>query len=69
MQLGEGREDTRRRLQRSELMVDKYKNVFDATLEALIEARLLVVSQETAIPESNKVIVTVEVAHEILIRN
>ena len=69
VQLGEGREDTRRRLQRSELMVDKYKNVFDATLEALIEARLLVVSQETAIPESNKNIVTVEVAHEILIRN
>ncbi len=69
VQLGEGREDTRRRLQRSELMVDKYKNVFDATLEALIEARLLVVSQETAIPESNKDIVTVEVAHQILIRN
>ncbi|AFZ38261.1 WD-40 repeat-containing protein (plasmid) [Stanieria cyanosphaera PCC 7437] len=88
VQLGEGTEDTRRRLQISELIVDKYKDVFDATLQTLIEARLLVVSRETTFPtpkplpyqekedkpeeESNsnrENIVTVEVAHEILIRN
>jgi WD40 repeat protein len=37
---------TRRRLPISELLVDKYKDVLDSTLQALIEARLIVVSAE-----------------------
>jgi energy-coupling factor transporter ATP-binding protein EcfA2 len=104
VQLGEGTEDTRRRLQISELIVDKYRDVFDATLQTLIEARLLVVSREITnlaeisgiigfgtanipaelkfkavrlvfskliaySPTEGEDVVTVEVAHEILIRN
>lgn len=38
--------NTRRRLPISELLVDKYKEVLDSTLQALIEARLIVVSAE-----------------------
>ncbi|MEM7712401.1 MAG: caspase family protein [Cyanobacteria bacterium P01_A01_bin.68] len=38
--------NTRRRLPISDLLVDKYKNVLDSTLQALIEARLIVVSGE-----------------------
>ena len=74
VQLGEGKEDTRRRLPIPELRVDKYQDVFDATLNILTDARLLIVSRESNSSESEernkrKDSVTVEVAHEILIRN
>ncbi|KST65217.1 nSTAND1 domain-containing NTPase [Mastigocoleus testarum] len=87
--------DTRRRLPISDLLVDKYKNVLDSTLQALTDARLIVVSGEennfslvngkenqqksdlavAALVEEetnnsqNKDKVTVEIAHEILLRD
>ncbi|MGB3512962.1 MAG: caspase family protein [Microcoleaceae cyanobacterium] len=92
--------DTRRRLPISDLLVDKYKNVLDSTLQALINARLIVVSGEennfslvnkeqlnadndqenqqindlAGVDRENmnnksKDKVTVEIAHEILLRD
>ncbi|RCJ20595.1 hypothetical protein A6770_31300 [Nostoc minutum NIES-26] len=95
--------DTRRRLPISELLIDKYKDVLDSTLQALINARLIVVSGEENnlslvnqeqlngdndeknrqinnldvaarvdgenINSQNKDKVTVEIAHEILLRD
>ncbi|MBD2414657.1 hypothetical protein FACHB389_05460 [Nostoc calcicola FACHB-389] len=94
--------DTRRRLSISDLLVDKYKYVLDSTLQALINARLIVVNAEennlfivdkeqfntddkqnqqisnlavTArlegenIKSQSKDKVTVEIAHEILLRD
>jgi WD40 repeat protein len=72
--------DTRRRLPVSELRVNKYKDVLDSTLQALIDARLIVVSgeennlflvnsKEENISNQNKDKITVEVAHEILLRD
>ncbi len=86
--------DTRRRLPISDLLVDKYKNVLDSTLQALIEARLIVVSgeennlslvndkenqqksdlavaavEEETVSNQSKDKVTVEIAHEILLRD
>ncbi len=88
--------DTRRRLPISDLLVDKYKNVLDSTLQALINARLIVVSGEEnnlslvnkkQLNNDNEQIndlaevdgenmnnkskdkVTVEIAHEILLRD
>jgi WD40 repeat protein/energy-coupling factor transporter ATP-binding protein EcfA2 len=92
VQLGEGKEDTRRRLTRSQLLVSKYdkdkasRELFQSTLQALIDARLIVVSLEENNPSPNNTEetppascllpsasstseVTVEVIHEILIRN
>ncbi|AFZ38170.1 WD40 repeat-containing protein (plasmid) [Stanieria cyanosphaera PCC 7437] len=52
VQLGEGKEDTRRPMLRSQLLVSKYdkdqasRQLFQSTLQALIEARLIVVSLE-----------------------
>ncbi|UFP96722.1 caspase family protein [Gloeobacter morelensis] len=84
-QLGEGTEDTRRRVPRSDLVVARYpeKLVFH-TLQALTAAKLVVVGfsentptgrsrsrAEAAEPESLAALkqqVTVEVAHEVLIR-
>ncbi len=95
--------DTRRRLPRSQLSINKYKNVLDSTLQALIDARLIVVSgeennlslvnkeqlnasdekenqqksnlavsavvKEETLSIQNTDKVTVEVAHEILLRD
>ena len=97
VQLGEGKEDTRRPMLRSQLLVSKYdkdkasRQLFQSTLHALTEARLIVVSwgennipvdaidsQERSLnseeasqklPISSNSDVTVEVIHEILIRN
>ncbi|GAB1544186.1 caspase family protein [Scytonema sp. NUACC21] len=87
-QLGEGTEDTRRRIHKSELMVKKYpKELVERTLKVLTDAKLVVVNlAENAVPggargEGDKEkftpssplfpsnTVTVEVAHEILIRH
>jgi WD40 repeat protein/uncharacterized caspase-like protein len=83
-QLGEGTEDTRRRVLKSELVVQKYPAALvERTLQALTTAKLVVVNLDeeegssrgegdkgdamiVALPASA---VTIEVAHEILIRH
>lgn len=83
--LGEGKEDTRRRLAKSELVAPKYSQaLIESTLQALIAAKLIVVSPDkeqfsqvqvrgedsvTYDEEVLNVEVNVEIAHEILIRN
>ena len=54
---------TRRRLLISDLKNNIYDNVFDSTIQALIKARLLIISSQ-----SNN-ITTIEITHEILIYN
>ena len=76
-QLGEGTEDTRRRVSKSDLVVKKYPvELVDRTLQALSTAKLIVIGLDeldaqskgqAAIPESFSE-VSIEVAHEILIR-
>jgi WD40 repeat protein/uncharacterized caspase-like protein len=84
-QLGEGTEDTRRRVLKSELIVKKYPvALVERTLQILIAAKLVVVNVEDDIiggqnrtasssptPHSQLPTpsVTIEVAHEILIRH
>ncbi|BAY98554.1 peptidase C14 caspase catalytic subunit p20 [Tolypothrix tenuis PCC 7101] len=84
-QLGEGKEDTRRRIYKSDLIVKKYPvNLVEKTLNALTTAKLVVVNIEaetTKEPQGNKGTninasfpithspITIEVAHEILIRH
>ncbi|MBW4556139.1 MAG: caspase family protein [Trichormus sp. ATA11-4-KO1] len=80
-QLGEGTEDTRRRVCKSELVVQKYPDeLVEKTLLALTAAKLVVVNfeeevifagnkGETIHPISSSSAVTIEVAHEILIRH
>jgi WD40 repeat protein/energy-coupling factor transporter ATP-binding protein EcfA2 len=83
-QLGEGTEDTRRRVRRSELSVRRYPEALvQATLRRLTEAKLVVVgfeeSELTGRSRSGEGVeadldelrreVTVEVAHEVLIRH
>ena len=81
-QLGEGTEDTRRRVLKSELIVKKYPvALVERTLQVLIAAKLVVVNLEengevgelgeegkTAHLSASPGLVTVEVAHEVLIR-
>jgi WD40 repeat protein/uncharacterized caspase-like protein len=86
VQLGEGKEDTRRRITASELVVPKYKQeLVRSTLQALIAARLIVVSTgdkireaqsrgevDSPVPNEKMLFeeeVSVEIAHEILIRS
>jgi WD40 repeat protein/uncharacterized caspase-like protein len=76
-QLGEGTEDTRRRVSKADLVVNKYPiELVDRTLQALSTAKLIVIGLDeldaqskgqAAIPESFAE-VSIEVAHEILIR-
>lgn len=85
-QLGEGKEDTRRRVFKSELIVKKYSSeLVERTLQALTTAKLIVMnseSDENVIGKSRSAEeiplysqefplqeVTVEVAHEALIRH
>jgi WD40 repeat protein/uncharacterized caspase-like protein len=89
-QLGEGTEDTRRRVLKSELIVKKYPTALvERTLQALTAAKLVVmnleedgsavgtsreapstpVESEELMLEAMKQEVTVEVAHEVLIRH
>ncbi|AKG20688.1 nSTAND1 domain-containing NTPase [Calothrix sp. 336/3] len=80
-QLGEGTEDTRRRVYKSELIVTKYpQQLVEQTLNILTAAKLIVMNVETTTIGSEKgeetanstIIpsnITVEVAHEILIRH
>ncbi|ACB51536.1 WD-40 repeat protein [Crocosphaera subtropica ATCC 51142] len=85
---GDSNKATRRRLPLSDLRVDESKDVLEKTLQALIKARLIVVSgkasnlvmnekervtlienNEEKINEQNEEQITVEVAHEILLRD
>ncbi len=86
-QLGEGIEDTRRRVRKSDLVVAKYPlALVERTLQVLVTAKLVVVSLEEdgvmaqsrgaapasspeSLQEKLEGEVTVEVAHEILIRH
>ncbi|MBD2568499.1 eIF2A-related protein [Anabaena lutea] len=78
-QLGEGTEDTRRRVFKSELVVKKYPQALvEKTLQVLIAAKLIVVNvdEETGNGKGEEIqplsptgLVTIEVAHEILIRH
>jgi WD40 repeat protein/uncharacterized caspase-like protein len=82
-QLGEGTEDTRRRIAKSDLIVAKYPaQLVDRTLKALTDAKLVVVScaedagvakgqSREELPHSGlkPQEISVEVAHEILIRH
>ncbi|MBD2690542.1 eIF2A-related protein [Anabaena catenula] len=78
-QLGEGTEDTRRRVLKSELVVKKYpEQLIERTLQVLTTAKLVVVNLEEEIgtvkgaetqPLSPTGLVTIEVVHEILIRH
>lgn len=84
-QLGEGTEDTRRRVYKSELIVAKYPaDLVEKTLKVLTDAKLVVMGVEDkekvtgmgkGVSENhhhnlfNSHQVTVEVAHEILIRH
>ncbi|MCU0549034.1 MAG: WD40 repeat domain-containing protein, partial [Leptolyngbya sp. Prado105] len=76
-QLGEGTDDTRRRVLKADLEVAKYSpSLVDRTLHALSAAKLIVINTEE-LPASRgslaeteiAPIVTIEVAHEILIRH
>ncbi|GAX34593.1 nSTAND1 domain-containing NTPase [Nodularia sp. NIES-3585] len=81
-QLGEGTEDTRRRVFKSELIVKKYPvALVERTLQVLIAAKLVVVNLEEEAEAFEEVTgislgktstsfspVTIEVAHEVLIR-
>ncbi len=82
-QLGEGTEDTRRRIRKSDLIVKKYPaELVDRTLQALVAAKLIVIdatdeATDQPIPETTAVLspspplpqISIEVAHEILIRH
>ncbi|MEA5506052.1 caspase family protein [Halotia wernerae UHCC 0503] len=79
-QLGEGTEDTRRRILKSELIVKKYPvALVERTLQVLTAAKLIVVNLEGDEKQTSKgeqdsncffptPPVTIEVAHEVLIR-
>ena len=80
VQLGEGKEDTRRRVFKRKLAKTKHQAVFDSTLKALVDARLLVIGLDNntladnapnaeSEDRSRDGETTVEIAHEILIRN
>ena len=80
VQLGEGKEDTRRRVSKRKLAKTKHQAVFDSTLKALVDARLLVIGLDNntfadnapnteSENQSRDGETTVEIAHEILIRN
>jgi len=85
-QLGEGKEDTRRRIFKSELVVKKYSSeLVERTLQTLTAAKLIVMNSEAdenvvgksrngeELPLDSQELslqeVTVEVAHEALIRH
>ncbi|OKH25352.1 caspase family protein [Chroogloeocystis siderophila] len=81
-QLGDGTEDTRRRVNKSEMTVAKYPApLVDRTLQALTAAKLIVVNcDEYPVGQSRsassevslatlKQEVTIEIAHEVLIRH
>lgn len=81
-QLGEGTEDTRRRVLKSELIVRKYPiSLVERTLEVLTAAKLVVVNLEdegtegqgksssSSSPVFSASPITIEVAHEVLIRH
>jgi WD40 repeat protein len=69
-QLGEGTEDTRRQVLKSDLVTAQQSEVLvDRVLQKLVDARLVVTSELKARGESDKTVTVVDVAHEALIRH
>jgi hypothetical protein len=69
-QLGEGTEDTRRRVLKSELVRPACSiEQIEQTLEKLVAAKLIVTSQGSDAPEAGSCQEAIDVAHEALIRN
>ena len=69
-QLGEGTEDTRRRVLKQDLSTPVYpEDLIDRTVQALANANLLVTSEITAKSKNTKRFAVVDVAHEALIRH
>jgi WD40 repeat protein/uncharacterized caspase-like protein/energy-coupling factor transporter ATP-binding protein EcfA2 len=80
-QLGDGNEDTRRKIFRSDLAVSKFTpELIDRTLQALADAKLIVVDVDEALvgqgkglvvthASSESLPVSIEIAHEILIQH
>ena len=69
-QLGEGTEDTRRQVFKTELINEqKSPALVEAVLQKLVDARLVVTSELRARGEGDKTVTVVDVAHEALIRH
>jgi WD40 repeat protein/uncharacterized caspase-like protein len=80
-QLGDNTEDTRRRILKADLVVSKYSSeLIDRTLQILTSAKLIVINTDDSLPAQSRdassvtptlspMSVTIEVAHEILIRH
>jgi WD40 repeat protein/uncharacterized caspase-like protein len=65
-QLGEGTEDTRRRVRKTDLIVPQYPApLVEKTLQTLTAAKLTIVNTGSISAQSE---ITVEIAHEVLIR-
>ncbi|HEY9604210.1 MAG TPA: caspase family protein [Allocoleopsis sp.] len=69
-QLGEGTEDTRRQLSKTELINEQLSaTLVEKVLQKLADARLVVTSELRARGEGDETVTVVDVAHEALIRH
>ena len=70
-QLGEGTEDTRRRVLKTELVTTEYsEEAIDNILQKLVKARLVVADELKARGQAdNKALTVIDIAHESLIRH
>ena len=70
-QLGEGTEDTRRRVLKTELVTTEYsEEAIDNILQKLVEVRLVVADELQARGQAdNKALTVIDIAHESLIRH
>ncbi len=69
-QLGEGTEDTRRRVLKPELMTDKYpQSDLEEVIQKLAKEKLIVTNEEAGKGDVAQRVVVIDVAHEALIRH
>ncbi len=69
-QLGEGTEDTRRQVSKSELVTTRQSAaLIDQVMQRLSDARLIVVSTLKSRSDTDEQLTVVDVAHEVLIRH
>ena len=69
-QLGEGTEDTRRRVLKPELMTDKYpQSALEKVIQLLAKEKLIVTSEQAGKGDVAQRVVVIDVAHEALIRH
>lgn len=69
-QLGEGTEDTRRRVIKQDLITPAYsENLIDKTVQELADANLVVTSEVVGKSDDSQRLAVVDVAHEALIRH